>query len=254
MLIVPGGEIGAPPDREKRATFAPPLHGAGPPDPCYPGFRHPCGVPSPGATAQRPLRGSRPDPKVACFSPFGAPVPIRRWPVFPPSGPPSRSEGGLFFPLRGSRPDPKVACFSPSGLPSRSEGGLFFPLRGSRPDPKVACFFPFGAPVPIRSVAHWQPNSKQTPVTRGWGSGAPCGARTPSEGPLRGPEPTSLPLAYSSFNFIVALAVVCYDPPKSGIEFSDSGAGVSPQHPPIVAVRSGAGDGGVAEGRNLRSV
>jgi hypothetical protein len=102
-----------------------------------------------------PLRGSRPDPKVACFS---------------PSGP---------------RPDPKVACFSPSGPPSRSEGGLFLPFGAPVPIRSVAHWLrlkgpfgapvsvahsslitaywlrlkgPFGAPVPIRSVAHWQPD------------------------------------------------------------------------------------------------
>jgi hypothetical protein len=81
-----------------------------------PGFRHPCGVPSPGATAQRPLRGSRPDRRRP-VSPFGASVPIEGG-LFLPSGLPSRSKAACFS-LRGFRPNRRRPVS---------------PLRGFRPD------------------------------------------------------------------------------------------------------------------------
>jgi hypothetical protein len=112
-----------------------------------------------------------------------------------PSGPPSRSEGGLFLslrglpsrsegglflslrglpsrseggdsPLRGSRPRSEGGLFlSLRGLPSRSEGGLFLSLRGPRPDPKVV-ILPFGAPVPIRRWRVSPPSGLPSPIRR----------------------------------------------------------------------------------------
>jgi hypothetical protein len=114
----------------QRATFAPPLPRGGPPDAPHPGFRHPFGVPSPGATAQRPLRGSRPDrercPRAAKTLTRSQPPPgrealLRRYTGVPSPGATAQR------PLRGSRPTGDAhgrvspsRRLTPSGLPSRS--------------------------------------------------------------------------------------------------------------------------------------
>jgi hypothetical protein len=133
--------------------FAPPLDGAGIAGPAYPGFRHPCGVPSPGATAQRPLRGSRPDQE-------------RR----PPAANNKQNPYCALIP-NGVGPTPVVSSVSrspPFGAP--------VPIRSvahRQPTSKG----PFGAPVPIRRLPASTPNG-----------GGPSRRAAPHKGP--GPAPS----------------------------------------------------------------
>jgi hypothetical protein len=150
-------------EEKKLYICAAPRRGGISSSPVTPGSVTPCGVPSPGATAQRPLRGSRPDRSAGRRQPPWKTKPLfetrrRRTKVNVPGATAQR-------PLRGSRPDRER--WSPAAA---VETKPLFETRRRRTKVNV--------PYPVGRSARRRGGAKVAPVVGKKGNGAGNGIRT----------------------------------------------------------------------------